>query len=135
MSRFTFLTVALALTAAACGSDTPTTPTTPAAPTVTSTFSGELNKNGGDTFSFATAQSGTMTATLSALGPDSALIVGLALGTWNGNACQIILPKDNATQGSQVIGQGSSAGNYCVRIYDVGNVVDPITYEIQVVHF
>ena len=24
---------------------------------------------------------------------------------------------------------------HCVRIYDVGNIVDPITYEIQVVHF
>jgi hypothetical protein len=134
MSRLKVLALSLALGAAACGSDTatPTTPTTPV--TVTDTFAGTLTPNGGASYAFTTAASGTVTATLATLSPNTTLIVGLALGTWNGNACQIILSKDSATQFSYIIGQASQANTFCVRIYDVGNVTDPQAYEIQVNH-
>jgi len=135
MSRLRILAVAMALGAAACGSDTPTTPTTPTTPvTVTDTFAGTLTANGAASYTFTTATSGQVTATLATLAPNSTLIVGLALGTWSGNACQIVLSKDSATQFSFVVGQASQANTFCVRIYDVGNVVDPSTYEIQVNH-
>src|SRR5205807_5265116 len=120
--------------AAACSSDTPTTPTTTAPVTVTDTFAGTLTSNGAASYTFTTAASGVVTATIATLAPDNALIVGLALGTWNGNACQVILSKDQATQFSSVIGQASQATTLCVRIYDVGNVTDPTTYEVQVNH-
>ena len=135
MSRLRILAVSMALGAAACGSNTPTTPTTPTTPvTVTDTFAGTLTPNGAASYTFTTATSGTVTATIATLSPDPTLIVGLALGTWNGNACQIVLSKDSATQSSFLVGQGSQASTFCVRIYDVGNVVDPATYEIQVNH-
>jgi ABC-type Fe3+-hydroxamate transport system substrate-binding protein len=135
MSRLRILAVVLALGTAACGSDTPTTPTTPTTPvTVTDTFAGTLTPNGAATYTFTTGLSGQVTATLTTLSPNSTLIVGLSLGTWNGNACQIILSKDSATQLSFVVGQASQANTFCVRIYDVGNLVDPATYEIQVNH-
>jgi len=135
MSRLRFLAVALAFSAVACGKDTATTttPTTTTA-TVTDTFAGTLTANGAASYSFTTATSGNVTATIASLTPDSTLIVGLGLGTWNGNACQIVLAKDQATQFSYVVGQASSAGSLCVRIYDVGRVIDPTTYEVQVNH-
>lgn len=135
MSRLQFLAVVLALSAAACGDDssigviTPPTPTT-----VTDTFGGTLNQNGAESYPFITSSSGGVTATLSTLAPDSALEVGLSLGTWNGSACYVVIAKDKATQSSSVLGQASSAGSLCVRIYDVGNVTDPVTFEVQVVH-
>lgn len=134
MSRLRFLALAFALGTAACGSSTPTTstPTTPV--TVTDTFAGTLTANGAASYTFTTAASGAVTATLTTLAPDSTLIVGIALGTWNGNACQIVLSKDSATQLSFLIGQASQASTFCVRIYDVGNVTDPATYEMQVNH-
>ena len=134
MSRLRFLALALVVGAAACGSDTPTTPTTPTPTTVTDTFAGSLTINGAVSHPFTTAQSGTITATIASLTPDSTLVVGLALGTWNGNACQIVISKDTATQFSSITGQGSAASTFCVRIYDVGNVVDPATYQLQVNH-
>jgi hypothetical protein len=134
MSRFRFLAVALALGAAACGNNTVTTPTPTTTPTVTDTFAGTLSPSGAATYSFTTAVSGNITATLSSLAPNSALIVGLALGTWSGNSCQVVIAKDQATLNSYVIGAASAAGILCVRIYDVGNVTDPSTYEIQVNH-
>jgi hypothetical protein len=134
MSRLTVLAMALALGTVACGSDTTTTPTPTTPATVTDTFSGTLTTNGAASYAFTTAQSGIVTATLATLSPNSTLVVGIALGTWNGNACQIILSKDSATQNSFITGQASQANTYCVRIYDVGNVTDPQTYELQVNH-
>jgi hypothetical protein len=134
MSRLSFLAVAIALSAVACGSST-TTPTAPTTPvSSTDTFAGPLTQNGAQTFQFTTAASGTITATLTTLAPNSTLVVGLALGTFNGNACQILLTKDSATQSSFIVGQASQSSTYCVRIYDVGNVTDPQTFEIQVNH-
>ena len=134
MSRLRFLVVALALGAVSCGSNTATTPTPITPVTVTDTFAGTLTANGAASYTFTTATSGSVTATLATLSPNTALVVGLALGTWSGNACQIILSKDSATQFSFIIGQASQATTLCVRIYDVGNVVDPTTYEVQVNH-
>jgi hypothetical protein len=129
--------IALAFVATACGSDDPTTPTTPTTPvTVTETFSGTVNQNGAATHTFTTQASGTVTATLTALSPDSALVVGLSLGTWNGAVCQIVLANDNATQATVVTGGVSSFGSLCVRVYDVGKITaaQPAGYEITVVH-
>jgi hypothetical protein len=135
MSRFTFLALALAVATASCGgSDTPTTPTPTTPVTVTDTFAGTLTQNGAASYSFTTAASGSVTAALTSLAPNSSLVVGLSLGTWNGFACQVVLANDKAIQSSVVVGAASSAGSLCVRVYDVGNVGDPTTYEVQVTH-
>lgn len=134
MSRLRFLAVAFSLSAVACGSSTTTAPTPATAVTVTDTFAGTLTSNGAASYAFTTAASGTVTATLATLAPNTTLVVGMALGTWNGNACQIVLSKDSATQFSFIVGQASAANTYCVRIFDVGNVTDPATYELQVNH-
>jgi hypothetical protein len=125
-----------ALLTAACGGDdtTTTTPTTPSTVSVTETFGGTLNRNGAVTHTFAAQSSGTVTASLTTVTPDAALVVGLSLGTWNGAICQVVLANDSATQGSVITGTASSTGNLCVRVYDVGNVVTPVSYEVQVVH-
>lgn len=125
----------LAAFATACGDDTET-PTSPTAPTTyTETFTGTLTPNGAQTHSFASQASGTVTATLSALAPDSTVSVGLALGTWNGAVCQIVLPNDKAVVTTVVTGGVSAIGSLCVRIADVaGTLTGPTTYEIIVVH-
>ena len=76
------VTAAAVLATAGCDSgDAPTGPSDPPppAPTVTETFSGNLTVNGAQTFTF-TSNVGNVTATLSAIGPDEATIVGLSLG-------------------------------------------------------
>lgn len=129
--------VAIALTIWACGdAATTTTPTTPTAttPTTTETFEGDLNPNGAKTFPFTTQAAGTVTATLTSLSPDSTLTIGMSLGTWNGSACQIVLANDNAIQGAVITGTVSSTGSLCVRVYDVGKLVEPIAFVVTVVH-
>jgi hypothetical protein len=132
-----FVLLPLVFTTIGCSSDddnnnTPTAPTTPV--TVTETFADTIARNGARTHNFTTQSSGQVTATLTTLSPDSALVVGFALGTWNGTLCQQVLVKDDATQGTVLFGGVSSFGSLCVRVYDVGNVTEPINYEITVVH-
>jgi hypothetical protein len=131
----TLSVVMLAIAMSACGEedDPPTAPTPPT--TFTQTFSGTLTPNGARTHSFATQASGTVTATLSSLAPDATISVGLALGTWNGAVCQILLPNDNAVVTTVVTGGVSAIGSLCVRIADVAaTVMQPTDYEIVVVH-
>lgn len=142
-TRFCVLLLTLIATVSilGCGSS-PTTPTTPTAPTViTDTFSETLTINGGRTHLFSNSQTGSISATLTTVGPDSTTVVGLAIGTWNGLAtdatsgsCQIIIAKDNAVQGNSVIGN-ASVGNFCARVFDVGKLTGPVDYTITVSHF
>jgi hypothetical protein len=134
----TTLVLTLLLTAgftAGCGddNDTPTTPTDPPA-SVTEQFSGTLTLNGAATHTFIVQRAGQASATIASLSPDSAAVFSLALGTWNGQSCQIILANDAATTNSSVIGN-ASAGNFCVRVSDVGRLTAPTDYTISVSHY
>lgn len=135
ITRHVVLPFVLALVTAACDdSVTTTTPTEPTPPATTEVFNGTINPNGAFTHTFSTARSGSVTATLNSLSPDASLRTGLSLGTWNGFSCQNVITKDDAVVGNSIVGSVSSAGNLCVRVYDVGSFVEPTSYEVQVVH-
>lgn len=129
--------VLFALTAWGCGksSTAATTAVTPTAVSVSEEFTGTLNINGGASFPFVAQAAGLITATLTTLGPDSTLSVGLSLGTWNGTSCAVAsIHNDNAGQGSSIIGQATGTGSLCTRVYDVGKISESIAYTITVVH-
>jgi len=129
------LMLIVALAAAGCDPADPTTPTTPTPPVVpvTETFAGALTVNGAVTYFFSAGTAGSVTATLTALSPET-VEVGLALGTWNGVICQVVLANDKAIQGSVVTGSVSATGTLCVRLYDVGKLTQSNTFELVVVH-
>ena len=139
MRRVTFLPLTLmavlTLASIACdsGENTPTTPTTPG-PTITETFAGTVTLNGAATFTFNTSVSGIVTATLKSIAPVTTAQIGLALGTWNGVSCTVVLANDRITAGQAVTGQVNAAGSLCVRIYDVGQLTETSTFEVVVVH-
>ncbi len=139
-SRMTRVLVAsvLATGAIACDDPGPTAPVTetPVVENVTETYSGRLARNGAVTFPFAVQTTGTLTLTLADLSSDAAAL-GLSLGTWNGITCAAVIANDNAFKFTQVIGAaGSATGSteFCVRIYDVGRLSEPVTFTITLVH-
>jgi hypothetical protein len=128
------LVALLAVPALACDDEVPTAPTPPTDP-VTETFSGTVAPAGGATHNFSVGGTGTVTATLKAIGSDNALVVGFLLGTWNGTACSVVLRNDNATGDAVLTGTMTAAGNLCVSVYDVGNITAAAApYSIEVVH-
>jgi hypothetical protein len=124
---------AAVLAAGACGED-PVTPTQPAPVAVTETFGGTLTPNKAESWPFSSSR-GTVTATLLSVAPDNTIQLGLSLGIWNGLACSVMLTIDKASQGSTVTGSVNGTGSLCVRLFDIGTITDPITYEVRVVHY
>ena len=126
----------LAPLAAGCGDDNNSNlPDTPTPVSVTETFSGNLNPNGGRTHPFAVLQAGAVSVKLTALSPDDTVTVGLSLGTWNGQVCQIILRNDAALLNNTVIGTAQQTGQFCASIYDVGQLTASTDYSIDITHF
>jgi hypothetical protein len=117
-----------------CGdSETPTTPTDPPVE-ISEPFTGTLTLNGAVTHPFVVQRAGQAVATVTSLSPDSAAVISVSLGTWNGQVCQILLANDAATTNTTVIGN-ASAGNFCLRVLDVGRLTAPTDYAITVRHF
>ena len=141
--RRTLLLVPIVGIAVACGSSTNSTlPTTPSnLPTVlTETFSGTLNHNSAFTHPFVVGNGGNvsvfLTESVDPANPDNnAIPLGVSLGTWNGISCAIVIANDNVSPGSSILGQATSAGNLCVRVYDVGFIPGTANYELLVDHY
>lgn len=135
MSRFKLaLLLAGAVFFFACNNSTTNIPTTPTQPTyVTDALDGTVTRNGAVTHPFSVSSAGVITATIQTLS-DSTKTIGLSLGTWNGSACAIIIANDQAVEGTTVTGQATAFGTLCVRVYDVGNVGDPLDYSLRLIH-
>jgi hypothetical protein len=132
-ARFPAILLLAALCAAACDDNTTTTATTPTTTITEPTFADTLTVNGATIKQFSTTGRGTVTATLTAVGPDSTTVIGLGLGTWNGSSCQIILDQ-RAAQGASLVGQATGVGNLCLRVYDPGTLTAPVTFSVDITH-
>jgi hypothetical protein len=125
-----------ALVAAGCNNNDEAlfgpTPVIPDPTTVV--VSGSVTPNGAFTHPFNTFSFGTVQVTLLALEPEPDGPIGLALGTWSGQACQVVLANDQAVVGVVITGSVGSIGSLCVRVYDVGTLSGPTEFQIQIVH-
>ena len=133
------LLVAAALAgAAACGSSTGTTAPSATSPAnVTDSFSGSVAQLGSENHVFAVGAAGTVTVTLSSVSPLATLALGVAVTSSDGTNCLTqISQNDNARSGIIALTGTAQTGNYCVRVYDSGNVQPStsVAYTVQVIH-
>ena len=129
------LLLVAALGVSACDNEVENaTQPSPPAPTVTETFEGTLNPNGGATHTFSVAASGTVQVVLTTVTPDPTMAMGLILGIWNGFSCTTSMSLDNAVQGNALTGNVSGAATLCTRVHDNGKVAVPLAYKITVTH-
>jgi hypothetical protein len=142
MRPLRFGVLVVATLTAGCDQDGPQLPPTPvvAPASITETFTGTLAVQApqGVVFhSFSVTTTGRIEVTLTSLGP-STLAVGLDLGLPTGLGCAAALGSDaSATvQPSTTphIRGTVLPGSYCVSIYDIGNLTDPLDYTITVAH-
>lgn len=125
------------LAAAGCGGN-PLSPTQlaelAALTTITDTFSGTVAVGATVVHPFASKAGGAVTLTLTAVGPDSAALLGLGLGAWNGATCTVQISTTTAKAGEVYQTSVSGAGNYCVAVADAGTSPADTTYTVQVAH-
>ena len=128
--------VGVALSAASCGSNNLLNPTPGTPPvSVTETYLATVTVNGAFTQPFSVSTIGTVTAKITALSPVDTVTIGLSLGTWNGATCTLIVTNDNAALNTTVTGTAQTVGQFCARVYDVGELTAATDITIDITHF
>jgi len=128
------LVVALALAAASCASDTQVPPAPTAVPaSITDTLTGTLTVGGTSAQPFTVQQTGHLTVTLNSVTPAAA--VGIGIGTPSAGGCAVVSSQSPVVPGTTVAMSGIAlSGNLCVSVFDVGNLVETVTYTLTVFH-
>lgn len=137
-ARFVAVFAAL-VTSIACGGTTPTEPTAPAPvyELKTSTFPGTLQTGGAVGFPFTVVNPGAISLSIAELAPVSTLTMGLALGSWDAAAssCTQQLSTNTATLNVVFSANPSAPGEFCVGIFDIGNVQVSTDFVLKVTYY
>lgn len=127
------LVCAIAVSAAACGDDS-TTPTSPTV-TVTEDFAGTIAPSGTNTHTFTVKATGTVSVLLTSVAPLATMAIGVSLGSWDGTNCTVVAANGNARAGTSAVLSGTAnPANFCLQVYDSGNLSGDVTYAVQVAH-
>jgi len=123
----------MALIATGCGSRTTTATSPSTTPKAGSeTWSSVLAPGGTSTRSFTANAAGTITVTMTSAGATVGLGVGLPRVT--GGGCRIgISVNANGSSTPQITTQ-ADAGQYCVQVFDLGTLTDPVPFAIKIDH-
>ena len=133
MKRILAMALGLSLLAAGCADPVAPAPPSLAPATIPESFSDTLLVLGANMHTFAVSQVGAMKVTLVSVTPSAA--VSLGVGTPSGATCLVINNLTTvAGPGVQLSGAATVTGNFCVSIIDIGNLVEPVTYTVTVLH-
>jgi len=128
----------LALFVTACGkSNSPSTPTrTPAAASKSERYVATMGVGGSSFYSFAVNDYGTVNVTLTAVSgvDDPSVAIGLGVGVPSGFGCTPSQTATTAAGSTPQITNVYEIGVYCLRVYDVGNLNGPLTFDVTVAH-
>ena len=118
---------------ASCGDEAATTaPTSVTSPT-TVTWTTHIYAKGAASRSFVASQAGSVTVTLQS----AAVPIGIAVGVpavASGSGCRAATSVTAAPSDAPQLTTGVEEGTYCVLVFDVGGIVDPIPFTLQLVH-
>jgi hypothetical protein len=123
---------AAALACAACNESVPAAPSVAPA-TITETFTATLGVGLSNTHPVTVQQASKFVVTLVTIDP--AVAIGIAVGSLSNGTCVALSSNSSVQAGGTVAISGTALpGSFCVEVYDVGNVVDTVTYTISVAH-
>jgi hypothetical protein len=133
MKRILVAVLGFSLLSASCADPVAPAPAVPVAPTLPETFTGTLLQLGANTHQFTVNQIGGMKVSLISVTPPAA--VGLGIGTPSSGSCLVLNSLTTVGDpGIQISGTATVAGTFCVLVYDVGNLVEPVNYVVTVLH-
>ncbi len=126
--------IVLAMALAACGNKT-TTPTSPSTTTAAGpeNWSSVLAPGGASSRSFTVNAAGTVNVTMTNAGGN---VIGLGVGLprTTGGGCRLGVAVNVAAGSSPQITTSADAGQYCVQVFDLGTLTDPIPFAIKIDH-
>jgi hypothetical protein len=108
----------------------------PVTPVFTTSISyvGRMQEHGSVWRSFTVPSNGTVSVQLTSISQSDA-VMGLALGTMSGTNCvvsQTVQTAATTTPDSAQITTTLTAGQYCAKLYDIGNLTTMIDFSILI---
>lgn len=119
------------LLVAGCGDDTTTAPSNTST-TMSETWSSAVAPGGQSSRSFTVNSSGTINVTLTAAGATLGLGIGLPRVT--GGGCRLSVSVNTPPGSTPQISTSVDAGQYCVQVYDLGTLTDPVGFALKIDH-
>jgi hypothetical protein len=121
----------------ACGATAPTEPTAPTYELKTSTFGGTVDTGGIVAFPVTVVNPGDISVSITALAPVSTITMGLAVGLWDAalTTCTQQLSTSSATLNVVYAASPAAPGEYCVGIFDTGNVQITTDFALKVTYY
>ena len=132
-SRTCLVLTCLALAAAACGSNTGsgTVPSTPIT-IPDEIFSSVLAPRGTSSRSFTSRVAGTISVTLTDAG--ATIGVGVGLPRVTGGGCRLGVAVSANGGSTPQISVPADEGQYCVQVFDLGTLTEPVPFTLKVEH-
>jgi hypothetical protein len=129
------LIVAAAAASTGCSDNEPGLGVTPVPTTRDVFFSSTIQPGGFAWRSFQLERAGKVTVQYVSISPTTDLVMRLSVGTFDGTTCTPTTTLDTAPQaiGPQITLESVTAGDYCVRVADIGNVAHISVFAITVV--
>ncbi|HEY3159239.1 MAG TPA: hypothetical protein VGJ78_09800 [Vicinamibacterales bacterium] len=122
----------IALFATGCGDNKTSTAPSNTSATTSENWSGVVAPGGQSSRSFTVNSSGTIAVTMTAAGATLGLGVGLPRVT--GGGCRLGVSVNTAAGSSPQISTAADAGQYCVQVYDLGTLRDPVEFALKIDH-
>lgn len=125
-----------ALAASGCGNDTttPTTTSTTRSSPATETFTTNIPPSGSAWRFVSAIQTGTVNATITSTDQPST-VVGFGIGM-RGNTTGCLVTRDltAAAGSSPQVTATVDAGDYCIKVFDVGNIRTPLSFTVTITY-
>jgi len=124
----------IAAMVAACGNsaDTATSPSTTTPFPTTEGWSGVLAPGGASSRSFSTNAAGTISITLTTAGDTVGVGVGLPRTT--GGGCRLGTSVTASPGSTAQLTTQADVGSYCVQVFDLGTLTNPIPFALTINH-
>jgi hypothetical protein len=95
-------------------------------------FASTVGVQGSATHQLAIFYNGTASLTLLSAGASAT--IGLGFGAWDGQVCRVNSAVTTTASANPLISAVVDPGNYCVRVYDVGQLTAPILFTLDTLH-
>jgi hypothetical protein len=128
------LVAAVAAASAGCSDNDPGLGVTPVQTTRDVFFSSTIQPAGFAWRSFKVERAGKVTVQFVSIAPTADLVMRVSVGTFDGTNCTPTTTVDTPPQatGPQITLENVAAGDYCVQVQDIGNVVQISVFAITI---
>jgi hypothetical protein len=98
-------------------------------PTTVDNYSSQVGATGTATHQIPIAFNGV--TTIAFVSASSTASIGVAFGVWDGQVCRLSETVTTPVTGTTIMATNTDPGNYCIRVFDVGQLTVPMLFTIS----